>query len=48
MAAVALLLILRLGVQIQSVFETADAAGMMLYSKEPNTVGCDGWQCGEW
>jgi hypothetical protein len=36
------------GVQIQSVFEKADAAGLLLYSKEPNTIGCDGYLCGEW
>lgn len=34
--------------QIQQLFEDADDAGMLLFSKEPNTVGCNGYVCGEW
>ena len=30
------------------VFEMVDAAGLMLFHKEPNTAFCNGHHCGEW
>jgi hypothetical protein len=34
--------------EVQRMFEKADNAGLMLFSKEPNTLGCNGYSCGEW
>jgi hypothetical protein len=33
---------------VRRMFESADAAGLMLFSKEPNTAFCGGVDCGEW
>jgi hypothetical protein len=40
--------LLHCDVQIQTVFEKADAARMLLFAKDPNTVKCAGYSCGEW